>query len=411
MELKMKYSYSYFIYPYVIKEGNYKKYIKKLLKSEKYEPKFFEKEKNLSIFKFFLPTIRDYMFKSFNFAKKDKKTVKTIDDKLIDNLYMTCPCTMFEYKIGEDTQGKTGAEDGIFFKVENIEIVCFETGICFLVIKTNIEDTDKFSDILNFNLKFRSVNSEVIDYEAYRNIKIQTSTFGDIKRLSDIIREITGGIQNAKKLDIDVNRFFTYSYVCLDQEYWNENKPFSEIEKEFFKFANVLNAEFNSSYINDRLKTVNLGKYTKVGISSAGINLLTSSINTVNYTNLPFEFENEYLYSYIFALYERFYFAKLLQDFSLRFKETRAIKKFVNFTNEIWVHELTNNDNGILIFKDTKDVLELEAIYQKVKEQYDIAYKGFKVKNNELLNRVVLVLLTASVITNIVNFINLYRLK
>lgn len=138
---------------------------------------------------------------------------------------------------------------------------------------------------------------------------------------------------------------------------------------------------------------------------------MTSSINTVNYTNLPFEFENEYLYNYIFALYEKFYFAKLLQDFSLRFKETKAIKKFVEFTNEIWIHDPTNNDNGILIFKDTKDVLELEAIYQRVKEQYDVAYKGFKVKNNELLNRVVLVLLAASVITNIVNFINLYRLK
>ena len=138
---------------------------------------------------------------------------------------------------------------------------------------------------------------------------------------------------------------------------------------------------------------------------------MTSSINTVNYTNLPFEFENEYLYNYIFALYEKFYFAKLLRDFSIRFKETRAMKKFVKFTNEIWVHESTNNDNGILIFKDTKEVLDLEAVYQKVKEQYDVAYKGFKVKNNELLNRVVLVLLVASIITKKVNFINLYRLK
>ena len=44
MELKMKYHYSYFIYPYVIKENNYNKYIQNLLKNEKCIPKFFERE-------------------------------------------------------------------------------------------------------------------------------------------------------------------------------------------------------------------------------------------------------------------------------------------------------------------------------------------------------------------------------
>ncbi|MCI9365575.1 MAG: hypothetical protein HFJ54_02965 [Clostridia bacterium] len=58
-----------------------------------------------------------------------------------------------------------------------------------------------------------------------------------------------------------------YSYVCIDQEYWNETHEFQGIEKEFFKFANVLNSEFNSSFNNDRLRTVNFGKYIKVGIS------------------------------------------------------------------------------------------------------------------------------------------------
>ena len=73
MELRMKYSYSYFIYPYVIKESSYKKYIQKLMKSDKYEPKFFGKKKNLSIYNFFLPNIREYMFKSFGIAEKKLK--------------------------------------------------------------------------------------------------------------------------------------------------------------------------------------------------------------------------------------------------------------------------------------------------------------------------------------------------
>ena len=407
MELKMKYNYSYFIYPYTIKESSYKKYIQRLMKNEKYVTKFFEKEKNLSIFNFFLPTVRDYMFNSFNFSKDNS----TFNNTLRDNLFKNSPCTMFEYKIGQDAQAKTNDEDGIFFKIDKIELVCFETGICFLLMKANIEDTNRFADLLNFNVKFRSINSEVARYEEYRNIKIQTSTFDDIKSLSDLIKEITCSMQNAKKIDIDINRFLTYSYVCLDQEYWNDSRPFADIEKEFFKFANVLNSEFNSEFINDKLKIVSLGNYTKIGISKVGMNLLTSSINTVNYTNLPFEFENEYLYSYIFILHQKFYFAKLLDDFKSRIKEIRATKKFIDFTNDIWVHELTNNDNGSLIFRDTKEALELNARYETVKEQYDVVYKGFKMRDSEMINKLILVLLAASVITNIVNFVNLYRLK
>lgn len=409
MELKMKYHYSYFIYPYVIKENNYSKYIQRLLRNNKYTPKFFARERELSIYNYFLPNIREYMFRTFSFANKSKEFRDNIDNELRENILKTSPCTMFEYNLGLDAQAKTDEEDGIFFKIQKIEVICFENGICFLVIKTNIEDTDRFSDLLNFNFKFRDINSDVVG--AYNNIKIQTSTFGDIRKLSEIIREVTGNPKDSEKLDIDINRFLTYSYVCLNQEYWSNKNDFNEIEKEFFKYANVLNSEFNSSYDNDRLKVINLGDYIKLGISNSGVNLLTSSINTVNYTNLPFEFENEQFYTYIFTLYQKFYLAKLLNDFKNAKTQMKSKKEFVKFTNDIWVHELTNNDNGILMYEGTKDVLNLNKLYEKTKEQYDVTYKNLKMRNSDALNKVILVLLAASIVTNIVNFINLYNLR
>ena len=36
MELKMNYQYTYFIYPFIIKENMYKSYIEKLLKNKNY---------------------------------------------------------------------------------------------------------------------------------------------------------------------------------------------------------------------------------------------------------------------------------------------------------------------------------------------------------------------------------------
>ena len=225
----MKYHYSYFIYPFLVK--NYNKYIRNLMASPKYTPKFFEPAKDVSIYNYFLPTIKDYMFKSFGFSKTSGASIT--HEKLKDNSFKSSPCAMFTYKIGEDAQAKTGEDDGIFFKIDKMEVICFKTGICFLVMKTNIQGSDKFSDFLNFNAKFREINSEIEGYDPYSNIKIQTSTFDDIKRLSDLIREITGGVSLSKKIDIDINKFLVYSYVCVDQEYWNEGRSFSVLEKEF----------------------------------------------------------------------------------------------------------------------------------------------------------------------------------
>ena len=148
-----------------------------------------------------------------------------------------------------------------------------------------------------------------------------------------------------------------------------------------------------------------------MGISSLGVNLITSSINTVNYTNLPFEFENEYLYTYIFALYEKIYLSKIINSFGKNLKNSKASKEFFEFTDKLWVHLVTGNDNGTLVFSEMKNALELDKIYETAKAQYDISYKNFKMKNGEIINKVILLLLAASIVTNIINFVNLFRLK
>lgn len=48
MELKTKYQYTYFIYPYLIEEKNYQKYLYKLLKNEQCRLKLFDNKKRYS---------------------------------------------------------------------------------------------------------------------------------------------------------------------------------------------------------------------------------------------------------------------------------------------------------------------------------------------------------------------------
>ena len=68
------------------------------------------------------------------------------------------------------------------------------------------------------------------DLSSYDNIRIQTDVFDDVKGIKAFIRKITGPNQlEIKNIDIDTERFFTYSYVCIDQEHWNDENDFEKI--------------------------------------------------------------------------------------------------------------------------------------------------------------------------------------
>ena len=47
------------------------------------------------------------------------------------------PCTIFEYNLPRDVHGKTD-ENCIFFKIRKLEIICFNTGICFFTYKNKV---------------------------------------------------------------------------------------------------------------------------------------------------------------------------------------------------------------------------------------------------------------------------------
>ncbi len=115
MELKIKYHYSYFIYPYIIKTEKYNKYMQKLLKNNKCTLKVFEKRANFSMYNYFLPTVREYMFKSFGFGESNTRVFNSMGIKLKANMLSQTPCTIFEYDLGEDVQAKTGEEERNIF--------------------------------------------------------------------------------------------------------------------------------------------------------------------------------------------------------------------------------------------------------------------------------------------------------
>ena len=384
MELKTRYQYTYFIHTFLINNNRYEKYIARLLKDEKFNLRIFQKDKDLELYSYFLPRMRNYVFKTFDFNKERLEKLEELPFDTKCAIISDMPCVTFEYNFKKDLQGKTVDENSIFFKIQKVSVVCFNTGICFLCLKTNIEESDKFADVLNFNYKFRDINQEYNNLKNYDNIKLQADYFADIQEIKNFITDITGPNFDAMKIDLNVERFYTFGYTCIDQSAWNVNTTFESIKSEFLKYIDILpNDKGMNIDENENTKIISNSKFSKIGVSKLGLNLFSSDVDINNYTILPQEYENQYFYTYILALYLKVYLKKLDYDFKIGKDIEKTRKEFVEFTKKVWVQEITSEDFGSLLYQSIRKVIELEEQYGKIKNKYDILYRELRIVKTE----------------------------
>ena len=240
------------------------------------------------------------MFWSLNMNQQGFKDYQTMDLKMKATVLSQKYCNVFEYVLDRDIPGKIGEKNGIFFDISKVEIVCFNTGICFLLMKTVLDTGASFSDVLNFNYKFRDIQSKIEHTKEYENIKIQTQRFDNMQKFSEFLTQITGKSIIAPKINLDTNRLITYSYVCLDQENWNEETDILNLQKEFEKYRSITPANELINDITYQSDSVYKEKYVYYGFSNNATVLLTCDNNIQNYTELLFQYENAQLYHYIY---------------------------------------------------------------------------------------------------------------
>lgn len=418
MELKVKYQYTYFIKPFLIKENKYEKYLLSLLSNKNCELKIFEKERDFNLYSYFIQNIREYFFPTFSFNRDKINNLDRLNNKMKAIILSKFHCNIFEYNFDTKVQGKVSSNDGIFFNIEKMEIICFDTGECFLVIKTDIENSEKFSDLLNFNYRFKEINSDFSKLKDFTNIKIQTDKFSNMNELSDFIDGIIGVNNNTVELkDVDLynKRFFVYTYSCIDQDNWNTEEDFKNLESDFLRYSNVLSSnntlDFTANELDKTIQIIEQFKYSRFGFTKQSATLMTSSIEISNYTKLLFDYENEYLYTLIISLYQRVYLKKLENEFK-RKKDINSIRnKFTKFTKGVWLNEITNSAIGTILYKKWREVFELQEIYDEIKNKYDVIYKELNIENTKKANRVILIALSISLLLNVINMIALLKLK
>ena len=395
MELKTNYQYTYFIYPFAIKEGEYRRYVANLIKNKRYKIKFFDAFKDVELYKYFVPTIKEKLFQDFSFSSDKINSINKLSMRQKIDVLSKQNCLMFEYVLEEQMQGKIDEKDGIFFSIPKIELICFNTGICFLSIKTHLVETEKFSDVLNFNYKFENINLENKNIKKLDTIKIQTNMFNNMSKISEIISDITGQKIESRKLDIDDDLFLIYTYACIDSSYWNKEADFESIENEFVKLAELKPSDINVNVDYDKLSVITNSSFRKIRINNKCVATMCSSTDTENYTKFYQEYESKYLYTYIIALHQRYYLKKLGNSFN---KNTNAtINNFINFTNNIWISEVTTDSLGEKIYKRCKEKLNLEDIFNDAKKKYDIYYKKLNIEKNKNINKILICLMLACV--------------
>lgn len=401
MELSFKYQYTYFLHPFIIENGKYEKYLLRLLKDKKITLRIFEKEKDLDLYNYFSPNIRENLFPTFELRNENLKKFKELSNEKKAKILSTHSAVCFEYTLDEVVQGKMGRENGIFFNIPKIDIICFNTGICFLSIKTIVEESEKFSDILNFNYKFKEINSEFIGLKQYENINIQTGMFDNVTEIKSLISEITGNQKNYSEIE---NKFYTFGYTCIPSENWNDRNEFESFDNEFLKYVNT----FPSNYITDlnreseeqNLSIISKLKYSRTGITKSNCNLLCSTVDMYNYTKLPYEYETVTYYTYILRLYQKIFLMQINNEFKSYDKIIHIRKRFIEFTKTLWAKEITNEDTGSLYYKILGDTFDLDDQFEQIRKKYEIIYKDLDIEKNNRNYSIMVMLLIVSLILN-----------
>jgi len=101
----------------------------------------------------------------------------------------------------------------------------------------------------------------------------------------------------------------------------------------------------------------------------------------------------------------KIYMEKLNFEFKQGHKLKNIRRKFIEFTKNLWIQEITSNDDGTVFYHKLKQILELEKIYYNLKNKYDVLYKELNIEKSRKSTIIIALILIASLIFNIMNFV------
>lgn len=407
MEIKAKYQYTHFIYPFVLEENKKISFIASMLKQEKtWNLKLHQQKQDEELYNFFLPYMRKFLFPTLFWNKDYIKQYKGYS--LFKKAYSLSKlsCSTFEYNLSSIKTGDILDKkyDQIHFDICSIQLVCFEQGICFLDIKAEIDEAGSlidFDKILDFNYFFRDLTPRAVNrLDEIANIK--GKKIDDVKNIAKFIASITKGFESTDLEKIYYDKMFTYSYACIDG--WDKDSDFSKFENEFYKYQYIMDSKNTSVFNKDceRLKQDRYSRweYSMFGFSRESGVVLVSDKDKYNITKMPYDYEKKYLYMLLLAFYQRIALINFSQDLIKKDKTMvqKLKKNFTEFTHFSWFSQITNSENGMDIWKRWQTAFELPELFEEVQKEYMEYYDFVVATGQEKMNVLVIMLYLVNIL-------------
>lgn len=399
MELKTVYQYTYFVYPFIIKKERYRDFCGKILKTtDEWSFHIHDYSGKTGAYEYFLPYVKKFLFPTLYWNKEKVEQFNNAGFKKKLDMISGLSSINFKYNLHSDSCCKFSGE-GMNVVIDTIEMACFDRGICFLIIKTRLdsEKTLHLSDVLNFNHKFRTINPRYMKKKKTEGLILNSMDFRKLEDLSTFIENLLNGFEDVHWDNVYFDKLFTYSYVCLDAEAWNEEKKLDSFINEFYKFQYVLPADYGSSFASGHKdmaqNTYSRWKYAIYGFTRESGVFLSSNIEKFNSTKLPAYFENIYSYILLLAFYQRIALLLFSQELlnTGKNKIETLKEELTKFTHFSWFSQITNSENGMDLWKNWQKAFDLYAMFDEVQKEYTEYYDHIVARGQEKINLLLIV--------------------
>ena len=405
-EEKFKYQYTYHILPYIY-EGRYDEYLTRLLKDTNIIEYRYDKIKNLEIFSYFKKDILESMFYEFPYKETEKLSIQKKVNKLLKYESVT-----FEYDIIDKEKNKISMNDivrvagneeyynneknrgNIKFDIEDFKIIVFKSGIAFIILKTVLINTRYISDVMDFNYRFKSILSKRDIIKKLDNIEI--CLFGDevngFEKLKQIILNYVGKNKNNKILENN-EEFYTFSYLCIDNIYINEENNKNILKNIYLKYSRILQSSYDTEGLDEETivsKNMTEIKDTNIGITKISSMLLCSGIDPFNFTVLPRDYETKMLYTYIITLYQKLFLVMINKELTSENNKKQKLGriKFNDFISKMWYNEITLSEKGSIYYEYLKKILEINKTFDETQLKYKLIFRYNKTNKSNIFYKI-----------------------
>ena len=162
--------------------------------------------------------------------------------------------------------------------------------------------------------------------------------------------------------------------------------------------------------IKNEVNLIEISEYIKLGITENSTTLITNSLESYNYTKLPYEFENRYLYTLIYAYYQKNTLLEFEKDLKQKINYKKRRKELLSFINNECIKEITKENIGRKLYKEWKKEIEFDKLYLKTFEKYETEYKNERFQKGKRNTKIMWVIILICIIINIINVITLLNL-